>query len=763
VFVLQAPMNFFNLVRNKTVLLGGVAIGVSLGMWKTSLGQVLTPEQMANPSTGQIPNAYEQEYYIGQLTAGQSDSGNLIGAFNGTLPSLTWYKYVSDGTTPVEFDMSGSNFGFGGGGAFSGGQLGEVALFDSQGNFIAQNEGPKIPATGDSTLPPIVPAGAPPAPVTYRQSLDPTLPVYTHNSGGWFAENEQGLPMVTFGANPQSNPLWNSTNPNYNATADWNQYSILPAGTYFLAVTGYSTYFSGSAADASGIASYGPGEGVSESTPFGFVSFQANSGTYQINVRLPGDFDSDGHETTTDLQMLQSEVRQFAPALGIPAAGFTNGDPTQPWAGLPSNLVPYDMTGNSRIDAYDVSAFGRATGIAVPAVLTWNNTSATGDGMTWDAGSSQNFNNGLNPATFTNGAYVFLNDSNNSNYNITISGTVSPTAITVNNSNGNYVISGAGHIGGAGYFVKAGTGSLTISNINTYTDYTYVTAGTLILSSSGSLASNSLTVGLGATANINGLLTAAPSVTANGALTFGAITGSGIHPRNLSSLTIGSGGTASLAAPVGNIHANRTVLVTSGLSITGDTTNGWTGQLDLGGNDLIVHGGDLPTITNQIKSGFNQSNSGFWNGQGITSSAAAADSSKLTAVGVISDSTGLYSTFDGQSVGSSDILVKYTYFGDANLDGKVNGSDYTLIDNGFNTHQSGWLNGDFNYDGVVNGDDYLLIDNSFNSQPSPLAVGVEPTEMIAATAQQIAAVPEPDMFVTLLLPAVGFLLRRRPK
>ena len=280
------------------------------------------------------------------------------------------------------------------------------------------------------------------------------------------------------------------------------------------------------------------------------------------------------------------------------------------------------------------------------------------------------------------------------------------------------------------------------------------------MSSSGSLASNSLTVALGATANINGPLTAAPSVTANGALSFGAIAGSGIHSRTLSSLMIGAGGVTSLAAPTGNIHANRTVLITSALSIAGNTDS-WTGQLDIGSNDGIVHGGDLPTITNQIKSGLNLSASGFWNGQGITSSTAAADSSKLTAIGVISDSTGLYSTFDGQSVGSGDILVKYTYFGDANLDGKVNGSDYTLIDNGFNTHNTGWLNGDFNYDGVVNGDDYLLIDNSFNSQGSPLAVGAQPAEMIAADTAQVAAVPEPANLTICLLGTTAFCRARR--
>ena len=62
--------------------------------------------------------------------------------------------------------------------------------------------------------------------------------------------------------------------------------------------------------------------------------------------------------------------------------------------------------------------------------------------------------------------------------------------------------------------------------------------------------------------------------------------------------------------------------------------------------------------------------------------------------------------------------------GDANHDGKVDGSDYSLIDNGFLRHLQGFSNGDFNYDGVVNGSDYTLIDNSFNQQGANLAAKV---------------------------------------
>ena len=43
----------------------------------------------------------------------------------------------------------------------------------------------------------------------------------------------------------------------------------------------------------------------------------------------------------------------------------------------------------------------------------------------------------------------------------------------------------------------------------------------------------------------------------------------------------------------------------------------------------------------------------------------------------------LYSMFDDEPVTNADVLVKYTYYGDANLDGKVDATDYSRIDNGY--------------------------------------------------------------------------------
>ena len=114
---------------------------------------------------------------------------------------------------------------------------------------------------------------------------------------------------------------------------------------------------------------------------------------------------------------------------------------------------------------------------------------------------------------------------------------------------------------------------------------------------------------------------------------------------------------------------------------------------------------------------------GYWNGSsGIDSTSAATNSSFLTALGYRAGGI----AFDGINTSASDLLVKYTYYGDADLDGTVSGSDYHQIDLGFGSHGtlSGWSNGDFNYDGVIDGSDYALIDNTFNQLTATNAAAV---------------------------------------
>jgi hypothetical protein len=301
-------------------------------------------------------------------------------------------------------------------------------------------------------------------------------------------------------------------------------------------------------------------------------------------------------------------------------------------------------------------------------------------------------------------------------------------SITV--SAGNHVITAPLSIASGVTVTTATATSLTIGGSVTGTGpFTIGGAGTTLLSTAGSL----------------GL-----AVTVNGSLNVVANPRSTILARTFAGLNVGATGDVAVAA-----SATRSVVVTSALSIaTG-------GTLDLTSNDLIVSGGDIGAVTALAATGFNLAGGGNWSGSGLTSSLAASDTTHLTALAVVGNNQGgptLDGKFDGVSVNPGDVLVKYTLVGDANLDGHVDGSDYTLIDTGFASGGTltGWFNGDFNYDGYVDGSDYALIDNSFNNQP---AAGI-PSVLTAEVSAQPASAPEPaslSLLTALLLP----IARRR--
>jgi hypothetical protein len=178
-------------------------------------------------------------------------------------------------------------------------------------------------------------------------------------------------------------------------------------------------------------------------------------------------------------------------------------------------------------------------------------------------------------------------------------------------------------------------------------------------------------------------------------------------------------------------------------------------KLDLMNNDAIFFGGSLSAVNASLTSGYN---GGAWNGNGIASSLASQILD--TALGVKQESGS--TTFDGQAVNSGDVVVKYTYVGDAVLAGSFGSGaalDYVAIDNGYNENQAylaqhpggtalpatGWANGDFNYDGQINGDDYTLLDNAYNSRSTQTAT---PLSQIAASGTPAVAVASSSVFAT---------------
>jgi hypothetical protein len=161
------------------------------------------------------------------------------------------------------------------------------------------------------------------------------------------------------------------------------------------------------------------------------------------------------------------------------------------------------------------------------------------------------------------------------------------------------------------------------------------------------------------------------------------------------------------------------------LTCTGITTTG-SGALNVSDNDVIVDfsgASPLASITTQVGGGYAF---GAWTGAGIRSSSAALTGG-LTAIGIAETSqvfglSGAQTTnWNGVTVDATCVLLKYTYAGDANIDGVVDAGDYGLIDNDCPIAGAhGWFNGDFNYDGVIDATDYGAIDNAHQLQGAAL-------------------------------------------
>ena len=115
-------------------------------------------------------------------------------------------------------------------------------------------------------------------------------------------------------------------------------------------------------------------------------------------------------------------------------------------------------------------------------------------------------------------------------------------------------------------------------------------------------------------------------------------------------------------------------------------------------------------------------------------------------------------------LGSGIIEIKYTLLGDANLDSKVNGTDFNILAANFNTGGDSWDQGDFNYDGKVNGNDFVLLAANFNqfaSQSDVSSADLTALDNFAA-ANGISLTKRPRAGAwTLLMGGISFLARRR--
>ena len=161
------------------------------------------------------------------------------------------------------------------------------------------------------------------------------------------------------------------------------------------------------------------------------------------------------------------------------------------------------------------------------------------------------------------------------------------------------------------------------------------------------------------------------------------------------------------------------------------------GKLDIGDAGVAIQYGSAldptSTIAEDIRTAYD---SGQWDGLGLTSSAAAANSRYV--VGYSDDTA------------NQELLIRYTLAGDFNLDGIVNTVDFDTLADNFNQHGKDAAHGDSNYDGIVNATDFDAIAINYGQTVSTALAIAVPADDVAPSSQPALRA---NLFANSLIPS----------
>ncbi len=320
----------------------------------------------------------------------------------------------------------------------------------------------------------------------------------------------------------------------------------------------------------------------------------------------------------------------------------------------------------------------------------------------------------------------------------TIGGTsvlsVAGTTPSITNTTGSNTITAPLNLAN-GTAINVTAGSLAISPTTANTVGTGVNA---TVAASATLTLGGTANALNSTTNIANAGTLTVSGTAQ---TVGNISGAG-------STTVSGAGNSTTPTLIANDIDQASLTISNGayvrLAASGTSTSaltsltmGTTANLDISDNDVVINAPSPAAGASTLSAVAASVNAGFAGGNGIVTNTFTTN---LETVGfALNDFLG-FTSFGGVTVNTDSVLIKYTYFGDSNLDGFVTDDDlgYFLAGYGTDVSANPWAFGDYNHDGFTTDDDLGFFLASYGSTPGLAGGGIQ-------------AIPEPSTWYSVHL------------